>query len=83
MANFKESSRINFSSANTIEHIQTGCLQRIADATELMASNYTQLQNDRDNYKRWYYDERELSAKLYRRISALQGTITRIKNKAK
>lgn len=64
-------------------NIQLGCLMRIADASEKMASNYTQLQNDRDLYKRWYNEERDAKEKLYRTIKALRGVITKLKRGGK
>jgi predicted nucleic acid-binding Zn-ribbon protein len=66
---------------NNIEHINCGSLQRIADATERMAGNYTALQNELDRYKTYY---RELSERLARRdktISSLKGQITKLKKK--
>jgi hypothetical protein len=65
------------------ENIKLGCLMRIADASEKMASNYTQLQNDRDCYKRWYNEEREAKEKLNRTIKALRGVITKLKRAGK
>lgn len=69
------------SSQSTLEAINSGSLQRIADATEKMASNYTQLQNDLDLYKRWYNDESEQNKKLTKQISSLKGIITKLKKK--
>lgn len=82
MATFKEASKQNWNSVNSTEHINAGSLQRIADATEKMAANYTAMQEDRDRYKSWYQESQADKAKLYRRISALQGVITKLKNKA-
>ena len=83
MANLRELSKRNFSSLNgsTLEAISTGSLQRIADATELMAKNFIALQNDRDMYKRWYYEGNAKNTKLCKQISALKGVITKLKNK--
>lgn len=77
--NQRDASRQNWNCRNTVEDINSGCLQRIADATEKMASNYTALQNDRDMYKRWYNQHREEKEGLYRKISALKGVITKLK----
>jgi len=80
---FKELSKnYNYKGEGTLENINTGTLQRIADATEKMASNYTFLQNERDKYERWFKGERAENARLYRRIAALQGVITHAKKKA-
>lgn len=79
--NQRDASRQNWSSSNTVEEINSGCLQRIADATEKMAMNYTTLLNERDRYYKWYMEQQEVKEKLYRRISALKGVITRMKKK--
>lgn len=80
---FKDQSRINWQPSTdrqvNNEEILIGAAQRIADATEAMAQNHIKLQNDRDQYKRWYDDGREERDRLYRRIAALQGVITKLK----
>ena len=67
----------------TNEDIQTGALQRIANATEAMAADYVKMREERDRYKQYYLDARAAKDKLYRRISALQGVITKLKKKVK
>ena len=81
MATLRELSKQNFTSStgNTHEAISAGALQRIADATEMMAKNYASLQEDRDRYRRWYNEEVERRAKLQRQITALKGVITKLK----
>ena len=59
MKSFKDQSRIDWhvevrQETASLEDIRTGALQRIADATEVMAQNYTRLQNDAERYKRYY-----------------------------
>jgi hypothetical protein len=81
MGNMRESSKNNWTSDSTIEEINAGSLQRIADATEVMAQNYLSLQNDRDMYKRWYKNEVEKKEMLQRKISSQKGVITKLKNK--
>lgn len=85
MANFKEASRKEWFSPsgeiNSREEINTGSLQRIADATEKMASNYIQLQNDRDRYKKLYEEKVDLVCRLNRTISGLRGYLNRKKIK--
>lgn len=88
MKSFKDQSRIGWADKNrqetvSLEDIRTGALQRIADATELMASNYATLQNEAENYKKWYKRECESNRKMARRIAALQGVITKMKKKTK
>ena len=52
LKSFREQSRRDLASLKegnpTNEEIQLGAILRMADATELMASNYTQLQKDRE-----------------------------------
>jgi len=62
------------------EAIKLGAILRIADATELMAKNYERLQGDLELYKKWYARDQQQKDHLRRRISALQGVITRMKN---
>lgn len=81
MANFRDHSKGNWASSGSTEHINAGSLQRIADASEKMASNYTQLQSEKEMYERWYRNGAAENRKLYRRIAALQGVITRMKKK--
>lgn len=82
MGNFRQISRQEWSAADTVESINAGSLQRIADATEAMAKGHVELARERDNYKRWYEQEQERRNRLDRRIIALRGVITRIKRKA-
>jgi hypothetical protein len=65
------------------DNINTGCLQRIADATEKMAYNYTQMQKDLEWYKNAYKQSGQSYAKLEKRNAALKGVITKLKKKAK
>ena len=50
MADFRGDSREVWTSAKTVEHINAGSLQRIADATELMARRHLDLIRERDEY---------------------------------
>jgi hypothetical protein len=65
------------------ERIQLGCLLRIADATELMASNYIRLQNEVEQYKRWHAEEANRNKRLRKDYACLQGQNTKLKNKIK
>lgn len=84
---FKEGSRLDLNPPGgdkpsyTHEDIITGSIQRIADATEKMAQNYIQMQNDRDLYLRWYREKSDANAMLNRRICALRGVITKLKKR--
>jgi hypothetical protein len=63
------------------EIVQLGCLQRIADSTEKMASNYTQLQNDLDWYKRQYAQQKDEIQHLRNSRAGYIAALTRLKNK--
>lgn len=82
---YRTESKKDYGTANkppiTIEQLNCGSLMRIADATEKMASNYTQLQNDRDWYKKKYHEQQDEIKHLNNRISSLKGTITKMKKK--
>lgn len=61
------------------DRIKIGCLQRIADATELMARRYQDLIDERDRYKQRYEQEQAAARCLARSNAALRGHIKRIK----
>jgi hypothetical protein len=87
--NFRDESRgtwgVNLEASENVsnDQLRMGAMLRIADATEKMASNYTNLQNEKDKYERWYRRELESSARMAKRVSALQGVITRMKKAKK
>lgn len=85
---YRHKSRIEWyatslTNTTTIEQINCGSLQRIADATELMAKNYLELQRDRDNYKTWYNNKTREFNTMRLTVSALRGQITKLKKAAK
>ena len=82
--NQREASKSNFSlfaELPTIEEINAGSLQRIADATEIMAKEYYKLLSDRDFYVRKFKEEYAQTKRLLRRIRALKGVITKMKRR--
>jgi len=81
MPTMREAARKEWNTAPmpTIENINLGSLQRIADSLELIARNYGDLITERDRYKKWYQEERGRVARLGRRLSALKGVITKMK----
>lgn len=86
--NFKEASRVDWTPSDKGDHeypgherVMIGCLQRIADATEAMAGPYLKTVADRDTYERWYREANAKIAKRDKKIAALRGVITRMKNK--
>jgi hypothetical protein len=82
---FKEDSKIewgfDYKKGETISnaHLNIGCLQRIANATEKISERYSDLIDDRDKYLRWYNEEKKVSERLANQIRGLRGTITRMK----
>ena len=88
MANFKnyrEESKLNYGTLDpgslSSDQLRTGALLRIADATEVMAKNYQELIDERDRYKRYYREEREVNKRLYLSNAALKGVITKLRKK--
>ena len=67
----------------SFETYNLSCLMRIADATEAMAANYTQMRADKERYERWYNEEVKKTRKLEASNASLRGVITRMKNKKK
>lgn len=87
MANFKSyktHSKTNYGNDKekaTLEQINTGSLQRIADAAELMATNFLKLQSDLEYYKNKTKSlENELKTER-KRTATYKGQATRIKKK--
>lgn len=81
MANCKEASKKEWSTDKTYTSIAVGALQRIADATEKMASNYQRQQDDLEYYKKRTKDLAAERDACGRRRSALLSVITKLKNK--
>lgn len=75
----RESSHKDWQSGDTIEHINAGSLQRIADATELMAKNYAELIAERDQARRSETYWRDEADRIARSNNALRGVITKMK----
>jgi len=63
------------------EELKIGALLRIADATEVMSKNYSDLIRERDRYKKWYQNQREKNERLEKTIAGQKGWITRFRNK--
>lgn len=81
MNTMRDVSKQNFVGGNTTEAIQTGCLQRIADATEHMAKRFVELQDELQRQKDKLKLERAWRERLQRRCIALKGVVTRMKGK--
>lgn len=78
MASMRDSSKAEWVGTG-MEHINAGSLQRIADACEKMAANWSTLTSERDRYKRWYEEEKARVAKRDLQIRSLRGAVTRAK----
>lgn len=64
------------------EHLTLGCLQRIADATELMAKRYADLIGEKERAESSRDCWRREAERLTRSNNALRGQITKLKRKA-
>lgn len=83
--NLRDASRDNYSIRSdraSHEEIRSGSLQRIADATELMARNHAELVAERDRYKRWFEIEEATTRHLTASIRAHKAHNTRLRRKA-
>jgi len=86
MATYREISRAAYAPPKGenigCETLNTGCLQRIADATEKMAERYDCLIRERDRYQAAAHTKALEIEHLRRRISAYKATVTRMKRAA-
>lgn len=80
MGTLRKSSTESFTSHDTIEHINAGSWQRMADAMELMAKNYLDLQRERDQWKASYEDRQISILRIRKSNAALRGHIKRLKS---
>lgn len=71
---------VSISDRPTCEEISTGALQRIADASELMAKNHEKMERDLNYLKERHRENLARISKLERSNAALKGVITRLKN---
>lgn len=79
--NLRDDSRKEWNGKGTLEHINAGSLQRIADGVEKMAASYDKMRVDRDWWKgRADYFQHE-SKMLERSNRSLRGTITKLKKR--
>ena len=81
--NMREASKHVWTSNNTVEQINCGSFQRIADACEVMAHNHAALIAERDQAISAQNYWREMSAYKDLRIAALKGQITKLKKGTK
>lgn len=81
MPNMRQDSRKEWGSGSSVQDINAGSLQRIADATEAMAKNWNALTAERDRYEHWYRREVDLRESAERSNSALRGVITKLRKR--
>lgn len=79
MSDFRESSKMHWTSNTSVEHINAGSLQRIADAMELSCKNREQLEHDYAYMRKARDSALECSRRLARSNAALRGVIKRMK----
>lgn len=81
MPTLREISKANWNGGSTIEEINSGSLQRIADAAEAMAKNYNTILSDLEFYKKRCREMTQAKERQSRTISNLRGQITKLKKK--
>lgn len=78
----RDDSRVEWGGSGGLTSINSGALQRFADALERMSANYDQLIHDRNRLERqaeWLRDQLDAER---RSAASFRGVITRMKNKA-
>lgn len=81
---YKDEARMNWGCTDRqpdTDELKLGTLQRIADATEIMAREYSKLIGDRDMYKRWYQERSARCIHLEHSNAALRGQITKLRKR--
>jgi hypothetical protein len=63
------------------DELQLGALLRIADAAERVSRKYSDIETDRDWYKKRNRELKDTNKHLVRVISSLRGVITRMKRR--
>ena len=60
-----------------LDQLKLGAIMRIADAIEIIAKEHQSLIEERNRYKRWFEDERQITKRLVNRNTRLRGYIKR------
>lgn len=79
----RQQSRTIFNGEGTLEAINTGCFQRMADAQEAMAKPFLELIRDVEFLRKSNQRKKESIESLTNINRTLRGHITRLKNKEK
>lgn len=75
-----EHSKTNFTSESvSLEQVNTGCMQRIANATELMATNFLKLQSDNEYLRNRNKSLISSNEFLARQSASYKGKFNRLK----
>jgi hypothetical protein len=80
MDELREKSKQNFNGGNTLESIQTGCIQRIADSLERMEKPYLDLIRKAEYLEKKNRELRSEIQLLENRNRSLKGWVTRLRN---
>lgn len=81
MASQREVSKQEWEGAANRDDINSGSLQRIADAVEKMASSYDNMRTERDRYQGYYKEQKQYKEAAQRENAALRGVITKLKKR--
>ena len=83
MANFRDNSKASWAGSGCVEHINAGSLQRIADACELMATDYRRLQQNVTYYEGRCKELTQQIEKMRRTELGLRGQIGKLMKRIK
>ena len=83
MADFRDNSKARWNGSGCVEHINAGSLQRIADACELMATDYRQLQQNVTYYEGRCKELTQQIEKMRRTELGLRGQIGKLMKRIK
>lgn len=75
MATHREDSKKEWTSRSTVEDINSGSLQRIADAIEKMSVSYTAILNDARMWERACHRERDKNLTLKRILRQMKNKL--------
>lgn len=78
---FKEESRANWYTTKEMssDDLKVGALLRMADSLEKMEKPFAQLLSEREQYQRWYNEEKAKRRKMEKQLAAYKGIINRLK----
>ena len=86
MPNLNDESRRSLGTGGekpSLDQLNTGCLQRIANATELMAQNHRRLIEDAQRYERNWKEKRAECERMGKVINGLRGQVAKLLARAR